>query len=148
MVLINCTMVCEDAGLLLDAELPNNLLTCGFWATPGKLNQYNDLTSNYHNILGRFNSLGLDAGNAIYVYITRNAVSTALNTSAKTTKVQTYQSDSSLNGACSERALFPTSILELNTNLPQFLRTYVDAICAPKTLNPDLEGIGVVRVSP
>ena len=66
-----------------------------------------------------------------------------MDTLAKITKVQTYQSDSSLEGACSEQALFPTSTLTLNYDLPQFLQTCVNAICAPRTLNPDLGGIGV-----
>lgn len=146
-VLGNCTTVCDDAGLLLYADQPNSLLTCGLWATLATLTQYAFLTNDYHTLLGRFDSLGLDAGNATYAYAARNAVSTAMNTMLKITKVQTYQGGSSLEGACSEQALFPTSTLELDGDLPQFLRTCVNAICAPRTLNPDLGGIGV-RISP
>ena len=139
----NCTKVCNSTIELLDVKLPNNLLTCGLWTTLTVLNHYPTLTVNYAALLGRFDSLGLDASNAAYTYAARDAVSTLMDTLLKKTRVQTYQGGSSVEGACSEQALFPSGTLELDTDLPRFLRTCVNAICAPSSLNPDLGEIGV-----
>lgn len=153
-VLDNCTQVCNSSGTLLDDELPNNLLTCGLWATLVTLDNYNNeittmqpnvtkaVHKHYQDVLARFTTLGLDAGDEAYVSAAIGAVSTTMFTLLKENRIQTYQADS-IQGLCSQQELFPTAAFEFNTDVPQHVRDYVTAICAPRNLNPDLGGIGV-----
>ena len=147
----NCTTVCADSDANLSGSgTPNHLLTCGLWATMTWMDFSDNQTYTSQishppdSLLGRCKNLGLNASNATYAFAARNAVSSALDTLAKNTRLQTYQSDPSSIGACSEQALFPSpSNDQIITDIHQSLRTCVSAICAPESLNPDLGGIGV-----
>ena len=92
----------------------------------------------YQDVLRRFAPLGLDAGDEAYVLAARGAVSTTMFALLTENRIQTYQSDS-IQGLCSQQILFPTD----STDIPQHVRDCVTAICAPRSLNPDLGGIGV-----
>ena len=150
----NCTKVCNSSGSLIDDKFPNNLLTCGLWATLVTLDSYNEQTytmqpdvtkavhEQYQDALGRFTTLGLDAGDEAYVSAAIEAVSTTMFTLLKENRIQTYQGDS-IQGLCSQQALLPTGAFEYNTDIPQHVRDCVTMICAPRSLNPDLGGIGV-----
>ena len=153
-ILDNCTKLCNSSDSLLDDKFPNNLLTCGLWATLVTLDSYNeeiatmhpDVTKavhkHYQDVLGRFTTLGLDAGDEAYLSAAIGAVSTTMFTLLKENRIQTYQGDS-IQGLCSQQDLFPTTAFEFNTDIPQHVRDCVTTICAPRSLNPDLGGIGV-----
>ena len=150
-VLGNCTEVCEFANTLLDADLPNNLLTCGLWATLITLDNYSTAVpgqtieavhEQYQDVLRRFDTLGLDASNSTYVSATIEAVSTTLFTLLKENRIQTYQS-SSIQGPCDQQTLFLIPSWASDTDVPQLLRNCISAIYAPRSLNPDLGGVGV-----
>ena len=159
----NCTKVCNSSNYLLNDRLPNNLLTCGLWATLVTLDSYKEaldttmdsysealdsydggeaLHKHFQDVLARFTTLGLDAGDEAYVYAAKGAVSTTMFTLLKGNRIQTYQGDS-IQGLCSQQNLFPTASFEFSTNIPQHVRDCVTTICAPRSLNPDLGGIGV-----
>lgn len=145
---VNCTRICNNTLSLLDHTLPKNLLTCGLWSSLTMLDYYNALMNSEPSdqvqaLLQSFGQVGLDASNATYAYAARNAVSTCMGTLDEVTRVRSYQGDASFRGACSEQMLFPSLSLELSTNLSMPLQACVDAICSPRTLNPDLGGIGV-----
>lgn len=61
----------------------------------------------------------------------------------KVTRIQTYQADEPSQGACNQPILFSAVAGTLDTNLSQPLLSCVNAICSPRTPNPDLRGIGV-----
>ena len=153
--LTNCTKICTLPVWLLNNDLPNNLLTCGLFATlafnlksldaeydpkhpPSDLAAIHE---QYQDILGRFDILGLDAGDEARVSSIIEAVSTALFTLLKISSAYTYQGDL-IQGICSQQCLFPT-FGTLSADVPQNVRDCVSVICAPKSLNPDLGGIGV-----
>ena len=149
----DCTATCNATVALLDPSMPNNLLTCGLFASLTLLNQYtltrnplgtyNDSHAFYVPLLARFNDVGLNSTDQDYGFVARNAVSAAMTWLQQITKIQTYRGNLLLEGACSEQALFPYALPSFNPDLPRHLRDCVDAICAPRTLDPDLGGIGV-----
>lgn len=152
----NCTTVCDSFSGIFEngmeiieegePEMPNNLLTCGLWATMTFIDFYG--LSNASNtsgppvsLISRFESLGLNASNATYTLVVRNTVSTVIDMLAKGARSESYMVDSSPIGACSEQALFPVpSLYEGSADIHQRLQTCVSAICAPDILNPDLGG--------
>ncbi|KAL8708730.1 MAG: hypothetical protein Q9220_006456 [cf. Caloplaca sp. 1 TL-2023] len=151
-ILGNCTSVCNSTASFLDDELPNNLLTCGLWVSLVTLDTLNEDTSDpqreavrnhYQEVLTRFTPLGLDAGNEAYAFAATGAVSTLMLALMRDTRLATYQADS-IHASCSQQVLFPiTGSLNYNNDVPQHVRDCVTAICAPRSLNPDLGGIGV-----
>ena len=155
-ILDGCLTVCNQSVELLNSDKPNNLPTCGLYATLTMLDaytlarnpigSYDDSHDQYVALLGRFSNLGLKANDVAYALAARNAVSATMTVLQKITNIQTFRGDSLLEGACSEQALFPSATFGFNTDLPQHLRDCVNAICAPRSLNPDLGGIGV-RIS-
>lgn len=150
----NCTKVCNSSNSLLDDEFPNNLLACGLWATLVTLDSYNEdvetmqpdvtkvVQQQYQDVLGRFATLGLDAGDEAYVFAAIGAVSTTMFTLLKVNSIQTYQGGS-IKRLYNQQDLFSTAAFEFDTDIPQHVRDCVTTIRAPRSLNPDLGGIGV-----
>ena len=74
-LLDNCTQVCDTTLLLLDDALPDDFLTCGLWSTLALQEFRNSVASLDHSVpypqanslLARFDSLGLDAKDTIYI---------------------------------------------------------------------------------
>ena len=150
----NCTQVSSSSASILVDTFPNNLLTCGLWATLVTLDNcveknvtgLPDVTKavhqHYQDVLGRFTPLGLDDSDEAFVSAAIGAVSSTLFMLLKENRIQTYEGDT-IQGLCSQQYLFPTASIEYDTDIPQHVRDRVTTICAPKSLNPDLGGIGV-----
>ena len=110
----NCTSICTAPVWLLNDDLPNNLHTCGLFATLTfnlkSLNAEYDpkhppsdleaIHQHYEDILGRFDIVGLDAGDEARVSAIVEAVSTTLFTLLKKSSAYTYQGDL-IQGICS-----------------------------------------------
>lgn len=144
----NCAQICNSSLLLAYEGAPNNLLTCGLWATlivldsSAVMHKWLDVHARYQDVLGRFVTVGLDAADEAFASATIEAVSTALSTLLQENRHWTYQSDSVL-GTCSQQYLFPSTERQYYIDIPQRVRNCVTEIYAPKSLNPDLGGIGV-----
>ena len=111
----NCTQVCNTTLLLLDDALPDNFLTCGLWATLAVQEFRNSVASPDHSapypqassLLARFDSLGLDAKDTIYIFAATSAVGNGLNVLEKVTRDGTSQADGTLKRRLqSGRAVF------------------------------------------
>ena len=70
-----------------------------------------------------------------------SAVGNGMNVLEKVTRDGTYQADGTSKGACSQGELFP--VVGSSQDDSHSLRECVDSICASRTLNPDLGGVGV-----
>jgi hypothetical protein len=145
---VNCTRVCNSILSLLDHNLPNNLLPCGLWSSLTTLDYHSSLLTtklrdHVQALLQSFGRLGLDASNAIYAYAAGNAVSTSMSILDKVTRMQTYQGDQYFRGACNEQILFSTYSITWSMNFWRPSQACVENICSPRTLNPDLGGVGV-----
>lgn len=151
----------------------NNLVTCGIWTTlvsqytflgpgntilepesPSKTGHIStfDATSD----LKSYETFGLDFNNTDTPTYA-DTISNCLTDIYHVVKQNTFAADGSAPAACTRNKLFPfqsTYTLPLLPTDPgdlttsgasgsPSLRTCIDAICAPRTLNPDLPGIGV-----
>lgn len=146
-----CAEVCIESVELIDPGRPNNLLTCGLFSSLTMLNYYAVQMpsvaplpkSRVDTLLEPFSRLGLDANNETHSYATRNAVSECLSELYQVTRVQTSKGQEVSTGPCSEQLLYPFQASEFSTNIAEPLLSCVNAICAPRTLNSDLGGVGV-----
>ena len=155
----NCTMACHayefatfgytddpPYSVLFDAEMPNNLLTCGLWASMAVAQGHPTGPDRE-----AFLSLGLDYEDSAYMSKATESVSTALTVLYKTVTTGTYLYDGKIPESCGSTALFgPTAAMGIRAMgiggeiLKLFtLQNCIDEICSPRELNPDLGGIGV-----
>lgn len=148
----NCTSVCNNSDSMLDPTLPNNLVTCGLWASltvmPLMTVGYPDIinrTDQVNALLEPFVQLGLNRNDAEYARATRFTVASGLGDLYNRIMSDTYMGGASFASACTEQKLFPYSNPEyaVAENLPYSLHACIEAICSTRTLNPDLGGIGV-----
>ena len=130
----SCMAVCNTSSLL---GWSNNLLTCGYWANLAALSAQNAGSLSHGpplQELKKCNEVGLNASDTAYVKASQDAISSRLNGIGKSTRALMYQIDTSYYEPCSRLTLFSSSTT---------VHTCIDAICAPRTLNPDLGGVGV-----
>lgn len=144
----SCIAVCNNTQQILESKSANNLLTCGLWATLHLYEYFNtyvnpSLFPETRSFMNHFDSLGLDAADSAYGFMTMNAVSRTLSHVEQRTRMATYQAEPSSAGACNQQFLFPLIATVINDDLSKPLRDCVDAICTPRSLNPDLGGVGV-----
>ena len=153
----NCSMVCTDVESIMSAT--DNMLTCGLFASTTYFVEYvnssdpktldgGDLKGEY--LLEPFARYSLDYNNLSYVASVRTAVSQALFNLQRQTRIGSYQEGSSLEGSCSEQSLYPISTWDdttsISINITTSLLNCIHNVCAPLNLDPDLGGIGVIRL--
>jgi len=148
----SCTSVCNDSGSLLDPTMPNNLVTCGLWAsltvmpykTGDRLGDMN-IEDQVNALLEPFVLLGLNHSDADYARIARYTVASGLSALYNRIMSDTYTGITSFASACAEQELFPYSRLDpmVAPNPTHSLQACIDAVCSSRTSNPDLGGIGV-----
>lgn len=147
----NCTTVCNQT-LSLYSPPYDNLVTCGLWTTlisayttigPG-----NYLVPNCNNqsthLLKQFQELGFNDDVHEQALAVADSISSRLQLLYFDAKFLTSSNDGSTPLACTRSILFPLGSNSNSTDHTlQALRTCLQAICSPVTLNPDLAGIGV-----
>ena len=146
----DCGQICDNYVALLDPAAPVNLLACGLWTSLtyfvfdvglGNLNA--STAASINGSLASFETWGLPASNTTYIYQSRNAVAAVLKELNRVTRIQTYLSSESMQGSCAEQTLFPVGVEANSSDISSRLADCLDAICAPRSLDPDLGGIGV-----
>ncbi|KAG8531221.1 uncharacterized protein KY384_004579 [Bacidia gigantensis] len=150
----------------------NNLATCGLWTTLAtRRNYYSDRIANWNstpefigsdsakrfalnvqmldNDIGRLSHWSLDWQNLQYVVASRNAIVKELGFAFSSSKVGTYEDTIAFPYSCTGDGLFPPledDGVELDRAPVQQnfeLQSCIRQICAPRTVNPELGGIGV-----
>ena len=134
---VSCVDICNNASYLFDPQMPQNLVTCGIWAELQGL-------SDYQNVTGPFQSLGLNQTNDAYVKSVRSGITACfeslfieLNTG---TSSQDYE-----NGACDMETVISLPYSGEDGLTVFDLGSCIQSLCAPPTMNEDLGGIGVSR---
>lgn len=148
----NCKHVCNDSSSILDPTMPNNLATCGLWSsltlmpstTMGDPDE-RSLNNRVIALLEQFVLLGLDRRDANYAADVRDTVASCLSFLYNQIMSVTYMGIASFASACAEQELFTYFRLAYrDAQIPtSSFRDCIDAICSPRTLNPDPGGIGV-----
>ena len=152
----DCSFACTSVQSLIRSVEPNNLATCGLWAL--MVNVCSRSPQRMHNDgLEAFVPLGLDYQNATYASTATKAVSAVLSAFYLRTSSSTSGYDERIPLFCSEQQLFPLFTQESPLYDIDRFRTYsgansnavlplwycVEKICSPRSLDPDLGGIGV-----
>ena len=157
---IGCDRVCNNSDYLFSVNNPENLVNCGLWSsinnpleigtnqTDYKWNTtiYNDhlQNSSIDALLAPFAAIGLSNDQSLAI-ATRNVIGNCFSALYALTRSGSSQDDGRVIANCTTDSLFPALFLGDNITAP--LGDCLDAICSPKTLNPDLGGIGVDRTS-
>lgn len=147
----NCTTVCNHT-LSLYSPLVDNLVTCGLWAT--LISAYtiirpeNSLVPNSNelsiHLLEQFGRLGFNGAVHEHALAVADSISWRLQRLHFDAKSSTSSNDGMTPVACTRSELFPLGSNSNSTDHTlQALRSCLEAICSPITLNPDLAGIGV-----
>ena len=147
----DCTTVCNHT-LSLYSPLVDNLVTCGLWTT--LISAYTTIgpenylvpNSNEQSILllERFRGLGFNGAIHEHALAVADSISLRLQLLHFDAKFLTSSNDGMTPVACTRSKLFPLGSNSNSTNhTSQALRSCLQAICSPITLNPDLAGIGV-----
>ena len=147
----NCTTVCNHT-LSLYSPAVDNLVTCGLWTTlisayttvgPGNYLVPNSNDQSTH-LLERFQDLGFNGDVHEQALAVADSISSRLQLLYFDAKFLTSSSDGTTPSACTRSCLFPLGSNSNSTDRSlQALRSCLQAICSPVTLNPDLAGIGV-----
>ncbi len=147
----NCTTVCNHT-LSLYSPLVNNLVTCGLWTTLisayTTIGPENCLVSNNNDksthLLEQFQELGFNGDVHEQALAVADSISWRLQLLHYDAKFLTSSNDGTTPVACTRNILFPLGSNSNSTNHTlQALRSCLQTICSPVTLNPDLAGIGV-----
>ena len=147
----NCTTVCNHT-LSLYSPLVDNLVTCGLWITLigayTTISPDNCLVPNNNNqstrLLGQFRHLGFNGDVHKHALAVADSISWRLQRLHFDAKILTSSNDGMTPVACTRSELFPLGSNSNSTNHTlQALRSCLQTICSPITLNPDLAGIGV-----
>ena len=136
---LNCSAVCDESYLLFDPQHPENLVTCGLWATVGAIL----LQSGPLPATTPFDAVGLnvsslepvgivDGGLAGNNALQRILVSCFASFYAGTHDFTQHTRDTP--SSCSAFAMFQN---------PLQVEPCFEDLCAPRTLGPDFGGIGV-----
>ncbi|KAK0508631.1 hypothetical protein JMJ35_008907 [Cladonia borealis] len=132
---------------------PNdNLVTCGLWTTlisayttigPGNYLVPNSNNQSTH-LLKQFQELGFNDDVHEQALAVADSISSLLQRLYFDAKFLTSSNDGTTPSACTRSTLFPLGSNSSSTDHSlQALRSCLQAICSPVTLNPDLAGIGV-----
>ena len=143
--IVNCSVVCDETYFLFDPQHTNNLATCGLWATVGaslvRLNQFPKTTP--------FDAVGLDVSQLETLGTTGGGL-TSNNAQLQTKLVSCFDSFyaatrtlthdlNALPKSCSATAIFEN---------PLQVEPCFEDLCAARTLDADLGGIGVCSSTP
>lgn len=160
----SCTDICTHISALIDPLLPNNLLTCGLWAS--LVGSEKSRTPDMDNKdLVPFISLGLDYKDVTYanrvqdtVWMTLHLMFTGLAAGTSTSTMTTgavhincsslilFAKNSSVSRYAASHLQRTSPSWSHNSGEARYLTTVsscLSNICVPKELNPDLAGIGV-----
>lgn len=147
----DCTTVCNHT-LSLYGPLVDNLVTCGLWTTLisayTTIGPENCLVPNSNeqsiHLLDHFRMLGFHGDVHEQALAVADSISGRLQHLHFDAKFLTSSNDGTTPVACTRSILFPLGSNSNSTNHTlQALRSCLQAICSPITLNPDLAGIGV-----
>ena len=147
----NCTTACNQS-LSLYSPPYDNLVTCGLWTTlisayttigPGNYLVPNSNNQSTH-LLKQFQELGFNDDVHEQALAVADSISSLLQLLYFDAKFLTSSNDGTTPSACTRSTLFPLGSNSNSTDHSlQALRSCLQAICSPVTLNPDLAGIGV-----
>ena len=143
----NCSRICDDLPSLLVYDTPN-LVNCGLWATlnVGSI-YYDDIKLYRHDnttTLDPLAALGLDPSDGDLVSSIRLTLGSCFSDLYAQSRVGTYSGESNVLKACTPGGLFPGNNTQWqNSTVAQPLKECLQAMCANRTLGPDLGGIGV-----
>ena len=141
--LLNCSVVCDYPYLLFDPQHPDNLITCGLWATVGaSLLQAGQLPATTP-----FDAVGLNVSSIESAATVQSSNEGLVNNNARLQSniascfVSFYAAvhsptDNSVPAPknCSATAVF---------QYPLAVESCFEDLCSPRTLDADLGGIGV-----
>ena len=139
----NCSVVCDNSYLLFDPQHPDNLITCGLWATVGAgISQRGQLPATTP-----FDAVGLNVSSIETTTAVQSSNEGLVNNNARLQSsiascfVSFYAAihsptDSSVSAPknCSAAALF---------QYPYAVESCFEGLCSPRTLDADFGGIGV-----
>lgn len=124
----NCSQVCNDSTSLLYFP-SNDLVTCGIFTVLSSAGFFNSRNDAYSE---PFSKVGLNV-NTTDTLIYTDIISTCLTNIYVAAKWDSFADDGTIPFACSRDVLFSEGALG----------QCIEAICAPRTLNADVAGIGV-----
>lgn len=137
---VNCSVVCQDSYMLFDPQHPENLATCGMWATMGATLE----RSGQSPAKTPFDAVGLNVS-AIETLETVGGGHTSINTQVQTSLVNCFASFYAATHSLTNdiesvpKTCSPTAGFQFASGVePCF-----EVLCAPRTLDADLGGIGV-----
>lgn len=158
--IIPCADVCTYSWLLLEGtHAPENLVTCGLWATI--INPYLSLSAwsmspyqhpvlysapaNLNRSLRLFDSVGILSTSFEQYAATTDMISLSLTSIYRQSRSENAVNQGMTAAGCTKSALFPMipDPATSYSNTIASLRNCLDAICAPPKFNSDLAGIGV-----
>ena len=161
----SCLSVCGERGAFNDPRRPTNLLTCGLFASLADIWQRlsyqpcpwdglqetskelrkdaEEKAADAEKALVKFSPLGLDYRNTSYVERVKHEVSwclsgLTLDLDLKTTSLWSYL------GICGVQSIFSDDYSSSGLR-EEGLASCINAVCKPKTFDPDLGGIGVSK---
>ena len=147
----NCSTVCNHT-LSLYSPPVDNLVTCGLWTTlisacttvgPDNCLVPNSNEQSIH-LLDQFRRLGFNGNTHEHALAVADNISWRLQLLHFNAKFLTFSNNGMTPVACTRSELFPLGSNSSSTDHTlQALRSCLQAICSPITLNPDLAGIGV-----
>ena len=141
--LVNCSVVCENLDLLFDPQHPDNLITCGLWATVGAgLSQTGQLPATTPFDAVGLNVSSIEATSTVGFsnggVLTKNARLQSNVVSCFAAFYAAIHSPThdwvSAPKSCSTTAVF---------QYPFAVKSCLEDLCSPRTLNADFGGIGV-----
>lgn len=150
----NCSIVCPNSTALFNPYTPQNLVTCGLWATVVNPYfssiEYRDTSfqaevPNVSASLKPFQSVGLGASSPQQYTATVEAISLCLSAFDSYSRIGIMGDDEITISNCTRWSLFPIASNTENSykHSIKSLRNCITDICAAPTFNPDLGGIGV-----
>ena len=143
---VNCTQICNDSVAIFDTD---NLLICGLWVMVSSNNPYTSPNGSQLNAsdplsvssaFAPFQNVGFDTSSLEATATYGELISAILLRIYVAVRRSTTSDDGTIPWSCTTVSLFDLGGQE---GVSSGFSGCLDAICSPRTLNPDLAGIGV-----
>lgn len=167
---VSCSQVCSNSSILFQSpyrrpkpyqyqdyqDVFSNLNTCGLWATinnPESTSGISDTVASYlDDLLDPFESIGLSSSNRALASNTRNNIGNCFGMMYTEAAWGADTNQRAIPWECTSTGLFPAfagnssvDVLARKATVP--VKHCLASLCAKKTLNTDLGGIGVLSQS-
>lgn len=145
--MVSCAQVCNDS-IALFQDQSSNLVTCGIWTTivgaRGANEGLNPFDPDLLQLMPTFANFGLVPSIYQYTVSYADTISNCLEFIYHNIKEWSFSDNGDTAEACTGNDLFPFLTQGYVSSTTQALEDCLKSICSPRTLNPDLAGIGVI----